>query len=328
MTAIESIPPVPPNMPWSGVVVTVKNTFLSLEDNVDVENSPFHRQLSEPAEVHSPMAQRRRSQVTLQSAVVINETPGDGIEMQVTHSPIAPPLALVSDLEFMEVENIRMVEPRVVPDKEFSGGGAHGWTNVTTVMMRNLPNKYMQDLLLKETQEHGYHLKRDIDFFYLPMDRNNGANLGYCFINFVSSNTALSFVKAFQGKRMRRFNSSKTIALMPASIQGYEANKIHYASRRVAQADRQYRPLFLRDDPTYSHVNELDQGNLGALAYMPFDAFDADAGSSWRSSHAPTRQRWQRGSATQGRRRARDGARGPPMLTAERAFRAQHGWAN
>jgi len=124
------------------------------------------------------------------------------------------------------------------------------WTSVTTVMMRNLPNKYTQQMLLEELQDGGFRLQQDFDFFYLPMDHSNAANLGYCFINFVETALANAFAAAFQGKKMRRFNSNKTVVVMPASVQGYERNYAYYASTRVVQAeDPQYRPLFLRTAP-------------------------------------------------------------------------------
>ena len=125
------------------------------------------------------------------------------------------------------------------------------WETVTTVMMRNLPNKYTQQMLLGELRDAGFHMQEDFDFFYLPMDHSNCANLGYCFINFTRPQRANDFAAAFSGKRMRRFNSHKTAVIMPASIQGYEQNYTYYISTRVAQAaDPQYRPLFLRPLPS------------------------------------------------------------------------------
>jgi len=121
------------------------------------------------------------------------------------------------------------------------------WQDVTTVMMRNLPNKYRQQMLVDELQDAGFRLQADFDFFYLPMDHSNAANLGYCFINFVEPAMANAFASAFQGKKMRRFNSNKTVVVMPASIQGYERNYRYYSSTRVSKAeDPAYRPLFLK----------------------------------------------------------------------------------
>jgi hypothetical protein len=133
------------------------------------------------------------------------------------------------------------------------------WTDVTTVMMRNLPNKYSQQMLLEELQDAGFQQKFGFDFFYLPMDHSNSANLGYCFINFVDPAMANAFAAAFQGKKMRRFNSHKTVVVMPASIQGLDRNYVYYSSTRVAQ-NPQYRPLFLR----HPEVDAVALPGLGA----------------------------------------------------------------
>eukprot|EP00440_Ansanella_granifera_P036618 gb/GFBE01039730.1/.p1 GENE.gb/GFBE01039730.1/~~gb/GFBE01039730.1/.p1 ORF type:complete len:548 (+),score=139.27 gb/GFBE01039730.1/:1-1644(+) len=145
-------------------------------------------------------------------------------------------------LSRLKDENITQMEPP--------------WENVTTVMMRNLPNKYTQQMLLGELRDAGFNMQADFDFFYLPMDHSNCANLGYCFINFTKTCRANDFAAAFSGKRMRRFNSHKTAVIMPASIQGYEQNYTYYVSTRVAQAaDPQYRPLFLRPLPALPAVD-------------------------------------------------------------------------
>lgn len=38
----------------------------------------------------------------------------------------------------------------------------------TTLMLRNIPNKYTQDMILQEVEAAGLELK--YDFFYLPID--------------------------------------------------------------------------------------------------------------------------------------------------------------
>lgn len=125
------------------------------------------------------------------------------------------------------------------------------WTDVYTVMMRNLPNKYTQHMLLDELGINKFRLQSEFDFFYLPMDHYSAVNLGYCFINFVDPCVANAFAAAFQGRRMRHFNSQKTIVVMPASMQGYEKNYAYYSSTRVAQADDpQYRPIFTKLPPS------------------------------------------------------------------------------
>lgn len=105
-------------------------------------------------------------------------------------------------------------------------------------------------MLLEELQLNKFQLQSEFDFFYLPMDHYSAVNLGYCFINFVETHVANAFAAAFQGRRMRHFNSQKTIVVMPASMQGFEKNYAYYSSTRVAQAeDPQYRPIFTRPVP-------------------------------------------------------------------------------
>ena len=38
----------------------------------------------------------------------------------------------------------------------------------TTVMLRNIPNKYTRDMILEEIDAHNF--KKKYDFFYLPID--------------------------------------------------------------------------------------------------------------------------------------------------------------
>ncbi|KAF4658272.1 hypothetical protein FOZ61_005735 [Perkinsus olseni] len=83
------------------------------------------------------------------------------------------------------------------------------------------------------------------DFFYLPMDHETRANYGYCFINMLSPQLASSFFKAFDGKPLRRFTSNKIVAIVPATIQGFETNLRHYSRKAVcADVETQFRPLF------------------------------------------------------------------------------------
>ena len=52
----------------------------------------------------------------------------------------------------------------------------------TTLMIRNIPNKYTQDLMLERVDRH---FVKQYDFFYLPIDFKNKCNVGYAFINCV-----------------------------------------------------------------------------------------------------------------------------------------------
>mmetsp|Transcript_66756 Transcript_66756/g.159665 ORF Transcript_66756/g.159665 Transcript_66756/m.159665 type:complete len:433 (+) Transcript_66756:135-1433(+) len=117
--------------------------------------------------------------------------------------------------------------------------------NCYTVMMRNLPNKYSQQMLLEEIREAGF--TGAFDFFYLPVDMQTNANKGYAFVNFINPGWSELFKRQFDAKRMRRFNSSKHVSVVPATLQGFDANYEHYSSARVSRGDPCARPLFLRE---------------------------------------------------------------------------------
>ncbi|EER03457.1 hypothetical protein Pmar_PMAR014676 [Perkinsus marinus ATCC 50983] len=110
-------------------------------------------------------------------------------------------------------------------------------------LSRNIPNRYVQEELLGDINAAGF---ADLfDFFYLPMDHETRANFGYCFINLVSPQQAYNFFKAFDGKPLRRFTSNKIVAIVPAAIQGFEANLKHYSRKAVCtDVEIQFRPLF------------------------------------------------------------------------------------
>ena len=74
----------------------------------------------------------------------------------------------------------------------------------TTVMIRNIPNKYT----IKEiSQEIDYYFENTYDFLYLPCDIKNQCNVGYGFINFLNTSFLHEFYEYFQGKRWTRFRS-------------------------------------------------------------------------------------------------------------------------
>lgn len=116
---------------------------------------------------------------------------------------------------------------------------------VTTLMLRNIPNKYTQSVLLQEIDNMGF--AGTYDFFYLPMDVHNRSNVGYAFINFVEPFDATRCTQAFSNYKFPRYHSKKICAVSPAHIQGFEKNVQHFKHRAVMNArDNQYRPIVLR----------------------------------------------------------------------------------
>ena len=125
-------------------------------------------------------------------------------------------------------------------------------------MLRNLPNKYTQVMLLEELLQSGFI--GTFDFLYLPIDPETNANRGYAFINFIDPSYANMLGMAYQGRKMSRFNSDKVVSVAPAALQGFEANFAHYSAARVSRGDPSARPLFLRESSMKDFGNRKQEG--------------------------------------------------------------------
>jgi len=123
-----------------------------------------------------------------------------------------------------------------------AGGGLSG---CTTVMIRHVPSKYTQQKLMREINSAGF-LGR-FDFLYLPTDLRTRTNRGFAFVNFISTDVAEEFYKAFHNQHLQHYASDRVIAVTPAVVQGFEDNAAHYASSLVRRMKtRRNRPLFFR----------------------------------------------------------------------------------
>lgn len=110
----------------------------------------------------------------------------------------------------------------------------------TTIMVRNVPNKYSQQLLLNEINTAH---KGKYDFFYLPIDFKNKCNVGYAFINFIDPKSIIPFFKEFNGQRWHNFNSEKVCAISYARIQGRQSMISRFSNSSLMEKDGEYRPL-------------------------------------------------------------------------------------
>merc|ERR1740138_1664260 len=96
----------------------------------------------------------------------------------------------------------------------------------TTVMLRNIPNKYTRQMLIDQLHSAGFH--GEIDYLYLPTDFANRCNVGYCFVNMRTPAARLRFSQAFDGVACQTclpgFNSYKVCQVTRAKWQGREDN--------------------------------------------------------------------------------------------------------
>mmetsp|Transcript_29935 Transcript_29935/g.85810 ORF Transcript_29935/g.85810 Transcript_29935/m.85810 type:complete len:496 (+) Transcript_29935:94-1581(+) len=118
-----------------------------------------------------------------------------------------------------------------------SGRGRDERIQYTTVMLRNIPNKYTRDMLVNQLNTH---LRGKFDFLYLPIDFKNGCNVGYGFINFRNVEACRKFVAKFSGVDVSRClpginNSNKVAEVTPARVQGLEDNVKRLRSSPVMQ---------------------------------------------------------------------------------------------
>lgn len=87
----------------------------------------------------------------------------------------------------------------------------------TTLMIKNIPNKYTGNNLRAEINKNN----RDrYNFFYLPIDFSNNCNVGYAFINFIHSAYILDFYYEFNNKGWNMYNGNKVCMITYGSWQG------------------------------------------------------------------------------------------------------------
>ncbi|XP_010549432.1 PREDICTED: protein MEI2-like 5 [Tarenaya hassleriana] len=122
----------------------------------------------------------------------------------------------------------------------------------TTLMIKNIPNKYTSKMLLAAIDEKN---KGTYDFLYLPIDFKNKCNVGYAFINMLSPNLIIPFYEGFNGKKWEKFNSEKVASLAYARIQGKTALIAHFQNSSLMNEDMRCRPIIF-DIPNGSESNE------------------------------------------------------------------------
>ncbi|XP_031491216.1 protein MEI2-like 4 isoform X2 [Nymphaea colorata] len=157
----------------------------------------------------------------------------------------------------------------------------------TTLMIKNIPNKYTSKMLLAAIDEHH---RGTYDFIYLPIDFKNKCNVGYAFINMTDALHIVSFYEAFNGKKWEKFNSEKVASLAYARIQGKAALIAHFQNSSLMNEDKRCRPiLFHTEGPNAGDQEPFPMGvNVRARSGKPRTSVsDENQGSP---STSPTRE--------------------------------------
>lgn len=103
----------------------------------------------------------------------------------------------------------------------------------TTMMIRNIPNRYTQRELIRELETLGFG--GTFDFLYVPIDKGTMCNVGYAFVNFIHHQEATRCMTVFDNYSFAKHRKArgKIATVSVAHIQGLEANIRHYENAAV-----------------------------------------------------------------------------------------------
>ena len=87
----------------------------------------------------------------------------------------------------------------------------------TTLMLRNIPNKYS---LINLVEEINSSFWGKYDYINLPIDYERKLNLGYAFINFVDPMHIIMFYETYHNKKWSKYRSDKKMDMTYADRQG------------------------------------------------------------------------------------------------------------
>ncbi|KAI1314857.1 hypothetical protein EDD11_001633 [Mortierella claussenii] len=213
-------------------------------DSITVNVIGAHR-VSVPAEASHPWPERKTP--TSLSAITVHEEHPLKMPASEAQPPTSTEVISYAAMAVSGVSN-SSISDSVVPaanDKR------------TTFMIRNIPNKYTQPMLVECINETHFG---QYDFLYLRMDFKNKCNVGYAFINFISTDVVASFVEQHVGKKWSRFNSDKICSLSYAAVQGRQALIDKFRNSSVMNEDPSYRPkIFYTSGPNIGEEEPFPQ---------------------------------------------------------------------
>jgi hypothetical protein len=234
--------PIGSAVPGPQVKVSLKNTFINVDDDLPGELSmpDLLRARTTPAALNALQAlylgnpQSGASNWPPVRMESVFENEGSGHE---SGSEEPPPEFNAEEVlrqlsELTETLSAMNSSPERLPSPAVDNSSS------TTVMLRNIPNKYTAVMLMEELCKFGF-VPKDVDFFYLPIDFRNVCNVGFAFFNFRHHERAEQFMHAFEGYRLPATNSTKICTTCWARIQGRDANVAHYKDSPIAP---EYRP--------------------------------------------------------------------------------------
>ncbi|KAK7034770.1 hypothetical protein VNI00_012177 [Paramarasmius palmivorus] len=123
----------------------------------------------------------------------------------------------------------------------------------TTVMVKNIPNKVTgKELQIFIDEACG----RRIDFMYLRIDYRTRANYGYAFVNFLTCQDLLRFVRAKMNRKWNLHSSEKVVQVNYARLQGKKALIRHFYDSNVLDEREEWRPKLFYSDGLHQGLPE------------------------------------------------------------------------
>ncbi|CAE8603565.1 unnamed protein product, partial [Polarella glacialis] len=97
--------------------------------------------------------------------------------------------------------------------------------HMTTIVVRNIPARYSQALLMEMWPQHTYAY----DSFYLPYKDTEKRGAGFVIINFVTHAAAAYFWQVVSGVKMPNCGHLKGLDVAVADLQGFQKNTAPYS---------------------------------------------------------------------------------------------------
>ena len=124
----------------------------------------------------------------------------------------------------------------------------------TTLMLRNIPNKYTLTNLVEELNPSFWG---KFDYINLPIDYDRKLNLGYAFINFVDPMHIILFYETYRLKKWTKYRSDKKMDMTYADKQGKKDINCKDEQTYFAENDKRFNfnTLQLKIEIPLSHLD-------------------------------------------------------------------------
>ena len=160
--------------------------------------------------------------------------------------------------------------------------------DITTVMVKNLPNQVTSKEFVYLLSALGYQWGLDVDLLYMPRKLGTNANLGYAFVNFKSQSIQQSFWQLVEERvPARKYRlvhnlsawhaSQKELSIAVAKRQGAYVNADRFLENNTRRLKPAGMAVPLVPGPE-GEILELSEDNLSLLAQRAASGFPASKG--------------------------------------------------